>query len=93
MKLWENNINVVLLSKVVESWTLDDASPNSLIDSITSPKMKTMEGKGVEVRSLVRNTSGGEGRARVLGWGLGRVTNMSIIQMDLYKPNKKLVNE
>ncbi len=71
MKLWENNINVVLLGKVVESWTLDDTSPNSLIDSIASPKMKTMEGKIVEVRSLARNTLGGEGCARVLGWGLG----------------------
>jgi len=63
MKLWESDINVVLLGKVVESWTLDDASPNSLIDSIASPKMKTMEGKGVEVHSLVRSISGGEGRS------------------------------
>jgi len=38
------------------------------MDSITSPKVKTMEGKGVQVRSLARNTLGVEGRAGPLGW-------------------------
>ncbi len=35
-----------------------DTPPSSLMDSITSPKMKTMKGKRVEARSLARNTSG-----------------------------------
>jgi hypothetical protein len=41
--------------------------PDSLMDSTTSPKVKTMEGKGVEVRSLAHNTLGVEGRVRVPG--------------------------
>ncbi len=45
-----------------------DAFPSSLMDSTVSLKKKTTEGKGVGVRSLVRNTSGVEGRARALGW-------------------------
>jgi hypothetical protein len=32
------------------------------------------------------------GHVEALRWGLGQVTNMSIIHMDLHKPNKKLVN-
>jgi hypothetical protein len=39
-----------------------DTFPNSLMDSIASPKMKTMEGKGVGTCSLVHNTLGVEGR-------------------------------
>jgi len=38
------------------------------MDSIASPKVKTMEGKGVGVRSLARSTSRVEGRAGVSGW-------------------------
>jgi hypothetical protein len=34
-----------------------DAPPNSLIDSIANPKVKTMEGEGIGVRSLIWNTS------------------------------------
>jgi len=44
-----------------------DAPPNSLMDSTASPKVKTMEGVGVGVRSLVHNTSGVEGRAGIMG--------------------------
>jgi hypothetical protein len=35
---------------------------------------------------------GVEGHARAPGWGLGRMTNNSIIHTDLYKPNNKLVS-
>jgi hypothetical protein len=62
------------------------------MDSTVSPKMKTMEGEGVGARSLVRNTSGVEGRAGAPGWGLGRLTRKSITQMDMHKPNNKLVS-
>jgi hypothetical protein len=37
--------------------------PSSLMDSTTSPKVKTTEGEGVGVHSLVCNTSRLEGRA------------------------------
>jgi hypothetical protein len=61
------------------------------MDSIVSPKMKTMKGKEVRAHSLARNTSGVEGRAGVLRWGLGRLTSKLIIYIDLHKPNNKLV--
>jgi hypothetical protein len=36
---------------------------------------------------------GVEGHAEGLGWGLGfRVTSNSITNMDLHKPNNKLIN-
>jgi hypothetical protein len=69
-----------------------DAPPSTLMDSIVNPEVKPAKGKGVEACSLVRNTSGVEGCARVLGWGLGRLTSKSIIHMDLHKPNNKLVS-
>ncbi len=62
------------------------------MDSTASPKVKTMEGKGVEVRYLARNISKVKGRARALGWGLGILTRNSIIHTDLHKPNNKLVS-
>jgi len=37
-----------------------DAPPNSLMDSTTSPKVKTLEGKIIGARSLACNTSGVE---------------------------------
>ncbi len=46
-----------------------DTPPHSLKDSNVSLKVKTME--GIRVCSLARNTSGVEGHARTLGWGLG----------------------
>jgi hypothetical protein len=45
-----------------------DAPPSPLMDSTMSPKVKTMEGKGVRARSMVRNTSRVEGRVRALRW-------------------------
>ncbi len=41
-----------------------DTPPNSLMDSTTSPNVKTAKGKGVEVRSLVCNIWGIEKHAR-----------------------------
>jgi len=41
----------------------NDAPPSSLMDSITNPKVKTMEREKVWVHSLVRNISEVEGRA------------------------------
>jgi hypothetical protein len=62
------------------------------MDSTTSPKMKTMEGKGVGARSLACSISKVEGHAGALGGGLGRLTSMLITHIDLQKPNNKLVN-
>jgi hypothetical protein len=67
-----------------------DAPPNSWIDSTANPKVKTMEGQRIGARSLARNTSGVEGRARAPRWGLRWVTSRSIIHMDLHKPNNML---
>ncbi len=51
------------------SWIkIFDAPPTSLMDSIVSPKVKAMEGKGVGVCSFVRNPLGVKGRAGALGW-------------------------
>ncbi len=41
---------------------------------------------------LAYNTLKVEGRAKDLGWGLGRVTSKSITHTDLHKPNNKLVS-
>ncbi len=56
-----------------------DAPLSSLMDSTTSPKVKTLEGQGVGVHYLVHNTSGVEGCAKAPRWGLGRLkaTNCS----------------
>ncbi len=69
-----------------------DTPLNSLIDSIASPKVKTSEGEGVRVRSLVQNTLGVDGHARAPRWGLGQMTSGPIIHTNLHKPNNKLVN-
>jgi len=45
-----------------------DAPANSLIDSTTNPKMKIVEGEGIGVRSLVRNTLGVEGHVGASRW-------------------------
>jgi hypothetical protein len=68
-----------------------DAPPHSLKDSNVNPKVETIE-KGVGVRSLARSTSGVDERAGALGWGIGQVTNGSIIHTNLHKPNNKLVS-
>ncbi len=44
------------------------APPSFLMDSITNPKVKTMEREGVVARPLVRNTSEVKGRVGALGW-------------------------
>jgi len=38
------------------------------MDSIVSPKVKTVEGEGVGAPSLARNTLGVKGRAGAQGW-------------------------
>jgi hypothetical protein len=70
-----------------------NAAPSHFLkNSNASLKIKTMEEKGVGVRSLVHNTSRVEGLVRTSGWGLGRVTSGSIIHMDLHKFNNKLIS-
>jgi hypothetical protein len=51
----------------MHSLSKNDAPLSSLMDSTESPKVKIMEGKKVEVHSLVHNTLGVEGHARALG--------------------------
>jgi len=57
-----------------------------------SPKVKTSKGEGIGARSVAHNIPGVEGCVGALGWGLKRLTNNSIIHMDLHKPNNKLVS-
>jgi hypothetical protein len=45
-----------------------NAPPSSLMDSTSSPKVKTAEGEGIGVHSLACNTSRVKGRAGTLGW-------------------------
>jgi hypothetical protein len=69
-----------------------DTPPNSLVDLIASPNVKTTKGWRVQVCSLVCSTLGVEGRVRAPRLGLGRMTSESIIHQNLHKPNNKLVN-
>jgi len=62
------------------------------MDSITNPKVKTTEGKGVRACSLIHSTLGVEGRLGTLGWGLKKLTSESITHTNLHKSNNKLVN-
>ncbi len=71
---------------------LSDTPPNSLYDSNANLKVKTSKEERMGICFLIRNTSGVKGRVGAPGWGLGWVTSGSIIRMDLYKPNNKLVN-
>jgi hypothetical protein len=71
---------------------LHGTPPSSLMDSTTSPKVTTMEGEGVGVRSLAYNILGVEGCVGTLGWGLKRLTRKLITYTDLHKPNNKLVS-
>jgi hypothetical protein len=84
------NFNSYYGSKVVIMY---DAPPSSLMDSVASPKVKTMEGKGVRASSLTRNTLGVEGCDGPLRWGLGGLTSNSITHTNLPKPNNELVSE
>jgi hypothetical protein len=70
----------------------NDTPPDSMMDSIANPKVKTTKGEGVGTRSLAHNTLRVKGCARVPGWGLGIMTSKSITHMDPHKPNNKLVN-
>ncbi len=68
--VWERDMHVVL---IIESTTIVSSIPanaplSSLMDSTMSPKVKTLKGKEVGVRSLACNTLRVEGRTRVLGW-------------------------
>jgi hypothetical protein len=58
------HLNVVMTAR-------DDAPPNSLINSITNLKVKTMEVERVGVRYLIHSNSRVEGCVGVLRWGLG----------------------
>jgi len=44
-----------------------DAPPSSLMESIASPKVKIMKGKGIRARTLARNILRVEGRVGALG--------------------------
>jgi hypothetical protein len=48
--------------------------------------------EGTGVCSLTPSTSRVEGCARARGWGLGQMTNGSIIHTNSHKPNNKLVS-
>jgi hypothetical protein len=54
--------------KIVDINIIFDAPLSSLMDSITSPKVKTIEGEGIGTRSLARNTSRVEGHVKASGW-------------------------
>ncbi len=73
-----------------EVLNVNDEPPNSWIDSTS--KVKTVEGQGVGVCSLVCNTSRVKGRAKTSGWGLRQMTSKSINHMDLKKLTNKLFN-
>jgi hypothetical protein len=60
------------------------------MDSIASPKVKAMEG-GVGVHSLARSTSGVEGHVEAPRWDEDE-WQVSIIHMDVQKPNNKLIS-
>jgi hypothetical protein len=62
------------------------------MDSTTNPKGENngrIRGWGMLLGS---QHFGVEGRARALGWGLGRMTSNSITHTNLYKLNNKLVS-
>jgi hypothetical protein len=77
---------------MVERRRINDAPPSSLMDSIASPKVKTMEEEIVGAHSLAHNTLGVEGHAGAPGSRLGILTNKSITHTNLHKPNNNLVN-
>jgi hypothetical protein len=70
---------------------LYEAPPlDSLMDSTTNPRLKTTKGKGVLMRSLVRNTLGVEGHARAPRWGLRKVTSKLITHTILHKMKQQV---
>jgi hypothetical protein len=88
-----NRINIVVLHYTFKkSIRLSDTPPSSVMDSVASPKVKTMEGEGVRACSLACNTLGVEGCVGAPKWGLGRLTSNSITHTDLHKPNNELIS-
>jgi hypothetical protein len=69
------------------TFRMTSCNPNSLMDSTTSPKVKTPKREGIGVCSLLRSTSGVKGCVGALRWGLGILTSKSITQTDLHKLN------
>jgi len=69
-----------------------NALSNSSKNSNTNPKVKTMEKEKIGIRSPTCNILGVGGCVGTPGWGLGQMTNGSIIHTNLHKPNNKLVN-
>jgi hypothetical protein len=94
--VWGNDVT----TRQINPWQLWDhgcqrifyAPPSSSMDSIVSPKVKTTKGKGIGVRSLIRNTLGGRRACWSSEMGLGRLISTLITHTDLHKPNNKLVS-
>jgi len=68
-----------------------DAPPSFLMDSTTSPKVKTAEGERVRARSRFA-TLWGRGACWSSELGLGRLTSTSFTHTYLHKPNNELVS-
>jgi hypothetical protein len=47
---------------------IDDTPPSSLMNTTSSPKVKTTEGEGVKACSLARSTTRVEGHVEVPRW-------------------------
>jgi hypothetical protein len=89
------NFQKIKLKKILLKWVeklLSWHTPKLLGGLTANPKVKTIEGEGVEARSLTHNTLGVKGRVRASRQGLRRLTNNSITHTDLQKPNNKLVS-
>jgi hypothetical protein len=68
-----------------------DTPASFLMDSTSNPKVKTTKGERIGARSLVCNILEVKRCVGALGWGIGRLTNNSIIHTDMHKSNNKLV--
>ncbi len=75
-----------------EKWIALDAPPNSWIDSTVSPKVKNNRRTRNWGTFHGSQHFKGRGPCWSSGMGLGRMTSMSIIHMDLHNPNNKLVS-
>jgi len=62
------------------------------MDSIASPKVKTLEREAIGARFLARSILRVEGHVGAPRWGLRRLTSNSITHTNLHKPNNKLVS-
>jgi hypothetical protein len=85
-----NGIHVIPQYNGCNGWEYD-TPPNSFMDSIAKPKVKTSK-RGVGVCSLACSTLGVKGRGGAPRWGLGILTSNSITHTDLHKPNHKVVS-